>query len=285
MKRPLALLFAFVVVGFVGDATRSNADTLTMRPAPAVSAPTRETTPPTAPAACPSNMIEVEGEHCPDVEQECIRWVSKKKLRCAEFAPTTECPTATVHEHFCIDKYEYPNREGENPTVMKNWLEARVVCQNEGKRLCTESEWTLACEGPDRLAYPYGQARDNTACNIDKPSIQVNEDALAKPGPRRTAEVKRLWQGEPSGSRERCKSPFGVYDMTGNVDEWTVNETGKPHRSALKGGYWSWVRGRCRPATLGHAEDFRYYQIGFRCCTVVPKTSNHADVSAQPEAR
>ncbi len=54
--------------------------------------------------------------------------------------------------------------------------------------------------------------------------------------------------------------------MRGNVDEWPRNETGKPHQSALKGGYWSWVRGRCRPVTPGHEEDFKYYNIGWRCC-------------------
>ena len=30
-----------------------------------------------------------------------------------------------------------------------------------------------------------------------------------------------FWQGVPSGSLPKCKSPFGVYDMTGNVDEYT----------------------------------------------------------------
>ena len=58
-------------------------------------------------------------------------------------------------------------------------------------------------------------------------------------------------------------SPFGVHDMTGNVDEWVVNERGKPYQSALKGGYWSWVRGRCRPSTDGHAEDFGTTRSGF----------------------
>jgi hypothetical protein len=55
--------------------------------------------------------------------------------------------------------------------------------------------------------------------------------------------------------------------MTGNVDEWVVNESAKPYKSALKGGYWGPVKTRCRPSTIAHAEDFSFYQIGFRCCS------------------
>lgn len=217
--------------------------------------------------ACAAGMIEIEGDYCPELpEQRCLRWVSANaKGRCAEFAPSDACTVAPVRKHYCIDTFEYPNLPGEKPLVMKSWFEARDLCSAQGKRLCNDSEWTLACEGPERLPYPYGLARDATACNIDKPPIRVKEAEL-RDVQRRDAEAKRLWQGEASGSRDRCKSSFGVQDMTGNVDEWVVNETGKPHKSALKGGYWSWVRGRCRPTTDGHAEDFRYYQIGFRCC-------------------
>ena len=83
----------------------------------------------------------------------------------------------------------------------------------------------------------------------------------------RDAEAKRLWQGEPSGARTNCKSAFGVHDMTGNVDEWVVNESGHPFKSGLKGGYWGPVRDRCRPMTTAHGEEFSYYQVGFRCCS------------------
>lgn len=216
---------------------------------------------------CGAGMVEVEGDYCPELpEQKCLRWVSTANGRCAEFAPSEACATPTVRKHFCVDRFEYPNVPGQRPLVMKNWFEAATLCGGAGKRLCNDSEWTLACEGPERLPYPYGLARDATACNIDKPPINVHEEDLRNFA-RRDAEAKRLWQGEPSGARDRCKSAFGVQDMTGNVDEWVVNEKGKPHKSALKGGYWSWVRGRCRPLTDGHAEDFRYYQIGFRCCS------------------
>jgi hypothetical protein len=57
-----------------------------------------------------------------------------------------------------------------------------------------------------------------------------------------------------------------VFDMTGNVDEWVVNESGRPFRSASKGGYWGRVRDACRPMTTAHDETFPFYQTGFRCC-------------------
>jgi hypothetical protein len=121
-----------------------------------------------ATSSCPSGMVDVEGDYCPWVEQKCLRWLDPEtKMRCAEFAPTSECLTKTVKKHVCMDKYEYPNRVGANPVVMKTWYEARATCSGEGKRLCTESEWTLACEGEERLPYPYGYARSSEACNID----------------------------------------------------------------------------------------------------------------------
>ena len=72
----------------------------------------------------------------------------------------------------------------------------------------------------------------------------------------RPEEIARLDQRDPSGARESCISPYGVYDMTGNVDEWVINEKGnekdKPYVSGLKGGYWGPVRDRCRPMTTDH---------------------------------
>jgi formylglycine-generating enzyme required for sulfatase activity len=214
--------------------------------------------------ACPDDMVEVEGDYCSSIEQTCQKWLEPEMIRCEKFLPS-KCIGRTTHKHFCIDKYEWPNRPGENPIVMKTWSEARIACRTVGKRLCDDSEWTLACEGEELFPYPYGYERNAEACNIDKSHIPVNEKALYDPQ-RQEAELTRLWQGEPSGTREACVSPYGVHDMTGNVDEWVVNESGKPFNSGLKGGYWGVVRTRCRPMTTSHDENFGYYQISWRCC-------------------
>lgn len=215
---------------------------------------------------CRANMVEVTGEYCTELEHTCLRYLDPEtKLRCAEFAPHPECKGKAIPKHFCIDEYEYPNREGEQPVVLETWTEARAACKSEGKRLCTGSEWTLACEGTDRFPYPYGTVRSAEACNIDKPGVDVDEAALGNPQ-LRTQEAQRLDQRAPSGKYQSCVSPYGVHDLTGNVDEWVVNESGTPYKSGSKGGYWGPVRNACRPMTTSHYEQFAFYQLGFRCC-------------------
>ena len=238
-------------------------------------------------ATCAPDMVEVEGEYCPLVEERCLRWLDPgTKLQCAEFAKETmgaKCLMKTQHQKFCIDRYEWPNKVGVVPRYMASWVEAKATCEGIGKRLCSDTEWTLACEGPEHQPYPYGNGytRDDAACNIDKPYIWPHPEKVYDP--RSTAaELARLDQREPSGARSSCVSPYGVNDMTGNVDEWVVNvsQSGQPHRSALKGGYWGPVRTRCRPMTTAHEETFRYYQIGFRCCG----SAHDVDVGPSPLA-
>jgi formylglycine-generating enzyme required for sulfatase activity len=225
--------------------------------------------------ACPDGMILVEGDYCPNLGHVCLKRLDGEVERCAEYAAPPICEGQSQKKRFCIDRFEYPNLEGVKPVVMVSWTEAKAACEAEDKRLCASSEWTLACEGSERVPYPYGYTRDSTACNIDRDHPEVDADALMEP--RAVAsEVARLDQRVPSGEMARCKSSYGVQDMTGNVDEWVVNEkhfgpppadgSERPFISALKGGYWGPVRNRCRATTTAHDEWFRYYQVGFRCC-------------------
>ena len=247
--------------------SQSKAAVLAEVPANPEAVPTPEKQPPAG--ACPTDMVEVEGDYCPAPEQVCEEFISEKRDRCERFRQKVRCVGKPAAKHFCIDRYEFPNEAGRKPTVSVTWDQARDVCANEGKRLCMAEEWTLACEGPERKPYPFGYARDATACNFDKPYIIPDNDAYDDPRTR-AAETARLNQSEPSGSRKACVSDYGVVDMTGNVDEWVVNEHGSAQgpefQSGLKGGYWGPVRNRCRPMTTDHNHWHHGYQIGFRCC-------------------
>ncbi len=234
------------------------------------------------PRSCPDGMVLVEGEYCTNVDQRCLRWLDpEEQMRCGEFAPP-HCSGRRRHVSVCMDRYEYPNQAGAHPQVMVSWYEAQRSCQSEGRRLCTQSEWTFACEGPDMHPYPYGNglSRDEDACRIDHQTIRPDRARLGNPAT--TAdESARLYEAVPSGSMPACVSWSGVHDLTGNVDEWTVNETHHPYNSALKGGWWGPIRARCRPSTISHYESFVYYQIGFRCCS--DPTADSATPPSQPE--
>lgn len=235
-------------------------------------------------AGCPAGMVRVKGSYRLDLHGEqtgeieriqdaaCTDWISRDfPARCRSFDPAkiagevAKLPVRAMD--YCIDRFEYPNALGQNPMIVVTFREAEALCKKGGKRLCNENEWTFACEGEEVRPYPYGFTRDTTACVIDRSWRPFTEGALSpRDGVKAKEELDRLWQGEPSGSRAACKSPFGVYDLTGNVDEWTRNVRSTGYASVLKGGYWGPVRARCRPATRAHNEDFVAYQQSFRCC-------------------
>jgi hypothetical protein len=168
---------------------------------------------------------------------------------------------------FCIDRYEFPNVHGEFPLVAVTFAESEAYCARAGKRLCTESEWTFACEGPEGMPYPYGYERDKSACNVDvlaagAPATTFQPRTL----PSTARGIDAAWQGRRSGASPGCVGPFGVEDLTGNVDEWTRSVRRYGYRMIMKGGHWGPARQRCRPQTRGHGPRYLRYDQGFRCC-------------------
>jgi hypothetical protein len=238
--------------------------------------------PPRAPEGpCPEGMAFIDTMYCPSVRLRCLKDEYNEANHitiCHEFAPGQVCLGAPRRQRFCIDRYEYPNREGAHPPVMVDWYDAAGACAAAGKRLCWESEWVSACEGPEKLPFPYGLKRDPEMCNIDNRWLNVDLDKLySKSAAVQGAELLRLDQSVASGARKGCVSGFGVRDLTGNVDEWVnAEKTYKKSKWAgLKGGAWGHVRNACRPMTTSHAPDFTYYFVSFRCC---------ADAAPDPEA-
>jgi hypothetical protein len=214
-------------------------------------------------------MVLVEGEYCSDVRHDCkVVWHAPQNNKnvCEQFEEKARCVGTTSKKRYCIDKFAYPNKEGARPEVMDQFYQMQVKCAAEGKRMCTESEWNFACEGPDMKPFPYGYTRDPRKCNGDHGWDGPN---MTKVGRRDAAELARLWRGVPSGSQPQCVSDFGVHDLPGNNDEFVAGESPKAkYNSVNTGGPWySGVRNQCRPKVYTHEEGFYYYYLGFRCCS------------------
>jgi hypothetical protein len=194
----------------------------------------------------------------------------------------------------CIDVFEFPNAPCELPFVWIGPTQARRVCELQGKRLCSQEEWTLACRGdpdggPDRK-YAYGDDLDLSVCNTNK-SASSQKPACDDDSSRsawKTCETNT----EPAGAFPKCKSRFGVYDQHGNVAEIMTRLDPDGHTySQLKGSAFFYVDVARRPEERQKegretypdhcAYDARWhvepiedawhvnYHLGFRCCKTV----------------
>jgi formylglycine-generating enzyme required for sulfatase activity len=149
---------------------------------------------------------------------------------------------------FCIDQYEFPNKKGVAPAVSVSWTEAKRLCETKGKRLCSEEEWEKACKGPGNARFPYGSTFDPNACNT---ADESGEDR----------------QLAPSGRFARCRSGYGVADLSGNVAEWTATPYAGNQDKTQKGGAFDRpdYAARCSARKNG-APGSKAPEVGFRCC-------------------
>jgi hypothetical protein len=220
---------------------------------------------------CPADMGLVSGNYCPWVLHECLEPGRRGGKHCMRYAKSRCRSKKRRPMRYCMDRYEWPNKKGQKPRTLTSWPEAREMCASVGKRLCTEAEFNLACEGDELRPHVYGLERSDTICNADRPYIPRTfnyyrwEKCLAHEGCRK--EYERLDQRLPAGSKPECVNEHGIYDLNGNANEWVFRTDKKyPERSGLKGGWWGPVRNRCRPMTVFHLEGDYGYEVGFRCC-------------------
>ncbi len=209
-----------------------------------------------------------------------------------------EKPSCRVYLNaYYIDKYEVTNAQyrkfmkatgrkeprywndskynkSSHPVVGVSWHDAVAYAKWAGKRLPTEAEWEKAARGTDGRKYPWGNSWDGSKLNFaDKNTSYSWRDKTVDDGYQYAA---------PVGSYEDGKSPYGCYDMSGNVWEWCADWYSKDYymRSldknpkgpssgksrVLRGG--SWVRNEGNVRCANRSLDYPFtqsYAGGFRC--------------------
>jgi hypothetical protein len=148
---------------------------------------------------------------------------------------------------FCMDIYEWPNEKKKIPVRNITYEESKIECSKIGKRLCTQNEMIAACQGnKDNYLYPYGKKYNDDYCNTYGNRHVDNSIA-------------------PSGEFPECVSRYGIYDMSGNISEWTSTQDGDLVRAV--GGWWQNgnKRSTCK-SYIPLEKNKKYIHVGFRCC-------------------
>ncbi len=150
-----------------------------------------------------------------------------------------------------------------HPVTMVTWFGARGYAEFYGYRLPTESEWEKAARGVDNRPYPWG-----SGIGPENANYYHSRDPFERPGEIGDTTPVGFYNGRTYGGFRTAdaRSPFGLYDMAGNVSEWTADVYEGTHLRYLCGGSKAsygfdlriWTRENATP-------EYASPNVGFRC--------------------
>jgi formylglycine-generating enzyme required for sulfatase activity len=151
-----------------------------------------------------------------------------------------------------------------HPVTLVTWFGARAYCQYYGGRLPSEVEWEKAARGTDVRPFPWGHEIQKNNANFYS-SHDIFEKTFGGAGG--TTPVG-FYNGQFYDGYQTLDSPspYGLYDMAGNVWQWTGDVYTGQHYRYMRGGSKEnygynlrvWTRNSAGPTYFSP-------NVGFRC--------------------
>ncbi|MDP1624331.1 MAG: SUMF1/EgtB/PvdO family nonheme iron enzyme [bacterium] len=194
---------------------------------------------------------------------------------------------------FVIEDYFGGNQYLDYPVVNVNWEMAKSYCDWRDAKLPTEAEWEKAARGSDGRIYPWG---NNFSCGIGNHFnfiftgnwFYINNNIPKDSGKAISWYMPSVcdqhYGTSPIGAYPRNISPFGAFDMSGNVWEWVsslyspypydefdVEKDEKDGKRVFRGGSFLSFDSSARSVTRQSAViNYSAPDLGFRCAKDAP---------------
>ena len=151
-----------------------------------------------------------------------------------------------------------------HPVVLVTWFGAQAYCQFYDARLPLELEWEKAARGSDGRAYPWGDeiARSNANFYSSHDLFEKIAGGLGDTTP------VGFYNGQAYDGYQTLDStsPYGLYDMAGNVWQWAGDIYEDTHLRYMRGGSKENYEYNLRTWTRNNAGPGYYSpNVGFRC--------------------